>query len=103
MSQALCQYFKDSKNDSSKIIESIFIDECGMKDKQFSNILMGIKEQGNNLSSLVYSNCDVGHESLALLAEIVPNLKQFNLNKILNGFDKFKFSKILDSSLENGI
>ena len=53
-----------------------------MKDKQFSNILMGIKEQGNNLGSIVYSNNDIGHESLALLADIVPNLKQFNLNKI---------------------
>jgi hypothetical protein len=75
-------YFKDSKNDSSKIIESVFIDECGMKDKQFSNILMGIKEQGNHLSSLVYSNNDIGHESLTLLADLVPNLKLFNLNKI---------------------
>jgi len=82
MSQALSQYFKDSKNESSKIIESIFIDECGMKDKQFSNILMGVKEQGNNLSSIVYSNNDIGHESLALLADIIPYLKQFNLNKI---------------------
>jgi len=53
-----------------------------MKDKQFSNILMGIKEQGNHLSSLVYSNNDIGHESLTLLADLVPNLKLLNLNKI---------------------
>jgi hypothetical protein len=44
MSEALRQYFKDTKNQSRKIIETLFIDECGMKDKQFSNILRGIKE-----------------------------------------------------------
>ena len=33
MSEALRLYFKDTKNEGSKIIETLFIDECGMKDK----------------------------------------------------------------------
>ena len=43
MAQALSLYLEQSKNEKSKIIETLFIDSCTMKDKEFFNILNGIK------------------------------------------------------------
>ena len=46
MAEALKSYLIFTKNDPSRIVKKLYIDDCGMRDHQFAEILKGIVAQG---------------------------------------------------------
>lgn len=49
MSKALAEYLRATQSDPQKITKCLFIDDCGMKDGQFAQILQGLESQGGKV------------------------------------------------------
>ena len=81
-------------------VKRLFIEDCGMKDTQFANILNGVDQQGPHIKSIIYSNNIMGEESASALAHLVPKLKEIQLNNA--GCLHSHVQTILESCLTNG-
>ena len=87
----MAHYLEASKENPAKCIKQLIIDDCGMTDQQFANILSGIESQGNHIKQLVYSNNDLSHKSMVVLERIIPNLREINFNNITRNYGKLMY------------
>jgi hypothetical protein len=81
---------KERNNDNNHLlIKSLIIDDCGMSDEVFEQLLLGLVAQ-NELTRLHYiNNNTLGHRSAALLSQLcrrdVKNnhITEFNISNVL--------------------
>ena len=87
MAEALKSYLIFTKNDPSRIVKKLYIDDCGMRDHQFAEILKGISAQGK-IKQLIYSNNEFGPESTERIIQLMPHLREFQLANLTKGGNK---------------
>ena len=84
-------------DDQTKLVNSLFIDDCGMRDSQFQKILKGIEAQGSELKTLVYSSNELGNGSVEVLLNLIPSIHELVFNNLTKGgLLKSNALKILD-------
>ena len=72
------------------------IDDCGMKDADLKEVLIGVQSQGVFIKSFVYSNGEIGETSCQELLKVIPHLNELQLSNITKGGTKLIMQKILD-------
>ena len=84
------EYHADDLEPSRVFIKNLIIDDCGMKDLDFSKLLEAIGLQ-NRLKSINYINNEFGPHSLKALQEILWKQKP----EVLQSYQKFEPLEVL--------
>ena len=102
MAEALKSYLEFTKGNPAREVKKLYIDDCGMRDHQFAEILRGIAKQGT-IKQLIYSNNEFGPESTEMIIQLMPKLREFQLSNLTKGGNKLVIGPILKSVLNDGI
>lgn len=103
MAQALGEYLNATKYHPQKITKQLFIDDCGMTDGSFAQILQGLENQGTKIKQIVYSNNDMSYKSVDVLLRLIPHLRELNFNNITRSYGKPMFNQIVERCLTSGV
>lgn len=103
MADSLRQFFSVKDVLPENIVKKLFIDDCGMKDHQFAAILQGLISQKNKLKTIVYSSNDLGSKSIEALNELVPSLRELQINNVAKMNSMSRIHGLLNNFLEKGI
>ena len=76
MSKNLEEYLEAVQDDPNRQVQKLFIDDCGMRDEEFANILNGIDSQGSIIKTIVYGNNEMGSLSVKALHKIIPHIRE---------------------------
>lgn len=81
-------------------IHSLIIESCNFSDETLRTILEGISEQGSFIKSIIINNSEFGKNSVDLICQILPGLRELKINNI-NDFSSILSKQMLQTIFEN--
>ena len=79
------------------------MDDCGITDALFADILKGLLLQGRHLKKISYiNNTSIGAESIEVIKALMPQLDEINIHNPAKGVNDEDLHDLLDSALQDG-